>query len=55
MPELAPGEIRVVVIALQGPADKVTQSAVEQIRALFLAPNGVVCTKALDAATASGD
>jgi hypothetical protein len=55
MPELKTGEIRVVLIALQGPAKEVTDSMVAQIKALFLAPNGVVCTKAAEAATASGD
>jgi len=55
MPPLQPGEIRIVVIAVQGNAKDATQSAVEQIKALFVSPNGVVCSKAADAATASGD
>ena len=55
MPKVEPGEIRIVVIVVQGKAEEATASAVQQIKALFLAPNGVVCTNPKDAATATGD
>ncbi len=55
MPPLQPGEIRITLLIIQGESKVATESAVQQIKAFFVSSNGVVCTKAADAATASGD